>query len=64
MKARIVYFWSLRFLSGVGACFNLMWTEHGMHVACWSAFALQGLHRFEVPRLSDMSNRLFVAVST
>ena len=27
-------------------------------------FPLQGVHRFESPRLSDMSNRLFVAVST
>jgi hypothetical protein len=25
-------------------------------------FPLQGVHRFESPRLSDMSNRLFVAV--
>jgi hypothetical protein len=25
-------------------------------------FPLQGVYRFESPRLSDMSNRLFVAV--
>jgi hypothetical protein len=27
-------------------------------------FSLQGVHRFKSPRLSDMSNRLFTAVST
>jgi hypothetical protein len=26
-----------------------------MHVACWSGLSLQGVHRFESPRLSDMS---------
>jgi hypothetical protein len=31
------------------------------YVLCWSGFLLQGVHRFESPRLSDMSNRLFVA---
>jgi hypothetical protein len=31
------------------------------YVACWSGFLLQGVHRFESPRLSDMSNCLFVA---
>jgi hypothetical protein len=36
----------------------------GGHMACWSGFPLQGVHRFESPRLSDMSNRLFVAVIT
>jgi hypothetical protein len=39
---------------------------HGLvreaYVTCWSGFFLQGVHRFESPRLSDMSNRLFVAV--
>jgi hypothetical protein len=30
------------------------------YVSCWSGFPLQGVHRFESPRLSDMSNRLFV----
>jgi hypothetical protein len=30
-------------------------TEHGMCVTCWSGFPLQGVHRFELPRLSDMS---------
>jgi hypothetical protein len=39
-----------------------MRTERGMRVACWLGFPLQGIHRFESPRLSDMSNRLFVAV--
>jgi hypothetical protein len=38
--------------------------ERGMCVACWSGFPLQGVHRFESPRLSNMSNRLFVAVFT
>jgi hypothetical protein len=37
-------------------------TERGKRVACWSGFPLQGVHRFELPQLSDMSNRLFVAV--
>jgi hypothetical protein len=31
------------------------WTKHGKHVACWSGFPLQGVHRFESLRLSDMS---------
>jgi hypothetical protein len=34
------------------------------YVVCWSGFPLQGVHRFESPRLSDMSNRLFVVVIT
>jgi hypothetical protein len=38
--------------------------EWEAYVACWSGFPLQGVHRFESPRLSDMSNRLFVAVFT
>jgi hypothetical protein len=38
--------------------------EWEAYVACWSGFPLQGVHRFESPRLSDMSNRLFVAVIT
>jgi hypothetical protein len=33
-------------------------------VACWSGFPLQGVHRFESPRLLDMSNRFFVTVFT
>jgi hypothetical protein len=33
-------------------------TEREMRVACWSGFPLQGVHRFESPRLLDMSNRL------
>jgi hypothetical protein len=38
------------------------WTERGKRVVCWSGFPLQGVHQFESPRLSDMSNSLFVAV--
>jgi hypothetical protein len=38
--------------------------EWEAYVVCWSNFPLQGVHRFESPRLSDMSNRLFVAVIT
>jgi hypothetical protein len=34
------------------------------YVVCWSGFSLQGVHRFESPRLSDMSNRLFMMVIT
>jgi hypothetical protein len=30
-------------------------TECVMRVACWSDFALQGVHGFKSPRLSDMS---------
>jgi hypothetical protein len=32
--------------------------ERGKRVACWSGFSVQGLHRFESPRLSYMSNHL------
>jgi hypothetical protein len=38
--------------------------EWEVYVACWSGFSLQDVHRFESPRLSNMSNRLFVAVIT
>jgi hypothetical protein len=31
------------------------------YVSCWSGFSLHGVHRFESLRLSDVSNRLFVA---
>jgi hypothetical protein len=31
------------------------------YVSCWSSFPLHGVHWFESSRLSDMSNRLFVA---
>jgi hypothetical protein len=34
------------------------------YASCWSGFPLQVVHRFESPRLSDMSNRLFVVVFT
>jgi hypothetical protein len=41
---------------------------HGLeweaYVTCWSDFPLHGIHRFESLRLSDMSNRLFVAIIT
>jgi hypothetical protein len=40
------------------------WIECGKCVTCWSSFSLQGVHRFESSRLSNMSNRLFVVVST
>jgi hypothetical protein len=42
----------------LGVC-GLAWEAY---VPCCSGFPLQGVHRFESPRLSDMSNRLFVAV--
>jgi hypothetical protein len=32
------------------------------YVTRWSGFFLQGVHRFESPLLSDMSNHFFVAV--
>jgi hypothetical protein len=38
--------------------------EWEAYVVCWSDFPLHGVHRFESPRLLDMSNRLFVAVIT
>jgi hypothetical protein len=41
---------------------------HGLeweaYVACWSGFPLHSVHRFESPWLSDISNRLFVAITT
>jgi hypothetical protein len=37
---------------------------HGLaweaYVSSWSSFSLYGVHRFKSPRLSNMSNRLFV----
>jgi hypothetical protein len=36
---------------------------HEKSMACWSGFPLQSVHRFKSPRLSDMSNHLFVTVS-
>jgi hypothetical protein len=39
-------------------------TERGERVECWSGFLLQGVHRFELPRLSNMSKRFFVVVIT
>jgi hypothetical protein len=38
--------------------------EWEVYVVCWSDFSLQGVYQFESPRLSDMSNRLFVTVIT
>jgi hypothetical protein len=38
--------------------------EWEAYVACCSGFPLQGVHRFKSPRLSDMSNSLFVVVIT
>jgi hypothetical protein len=42
------------------------WGVHGLtweaYMSCCSSFPLHGVHQFELPRLSDMSNRLFVAV--
>jgi hypothetical protein len=40
------------------------WTGVGSVRVVSVGFPLQGVHRFESPRLSDMSNRLFVAVFT
>jgi hypothetical protein len=31
------------------------------YVSCWLDFPLQGVHRFELLQLSDMSNHLFMA---
>jgi hypothetical protein len=38
------------------------WTGVGSVRIVLVGFPLQGVHQFELPRLSDMSNRLFVAV--
>jgi hypothetical protein len=38
--------------------------KRGWCMACWSGFPLQGVYRFESPRLSDLSNRLFVTIIT
>jgi hypothetical protein len=43
-----------------GVC-GLAWEAY---MSCWSSFPLQGVHRFESPWLSDMSNRLFVVAFT
>jgi hypothetical protein len=39
-------------------------TKREKRVACWLGFPLQGVHRFESPRLLDISNRLFMTVFT
>jgi hypothetical protein len=41
-----------------------VWTRVGSVRGMLFGFSLQGVHRFESPRLSDMSNCLFVAVIT
>jgi hypothetical protein len=41
----------------LGLC-GLVWEAY---MSCWLGFPLQGVHRFESPRLSDMSNCFFVA---
>jgi hypothetical protein len=38
-----------------------MQINRGGRMTCWSGFSLQGVHRFESSRLSDMCNHLFVA---
>jgi hypothetical protein len=38
--------------------------EWEAYVSYWSGFPLQGVHRFELSRLSNMSNRLFMAIIT
>jgi hypothetical protein len=38
--------------------------KHEGRMECWSGFPLHGVHQFESPRLSDMSNYLFLAVTT
>jgi hypothetical protein len=38
------------------------WAGMGSVRVMLVGFPLQGVHQFESPRLSDMSNRLFVAV--
>jgi hypothetical protein len=38
-----------------------MWTSVKSVHDVLVGFSLQGVHRFESPRLSDMSNRLFMA---
>jgi hypothetical protein len=40
------------------------WTGMGSVHVVLVGFPLQGVHRFELPQLSDMSNYLFVAVIT
>jgi hypothetical protein len=40
---------------------GLAWESY---VSCWLGFPLHGVHQFESPRLSDMSNHLFVLVIT
>jgi hypothetical protein len=34
-------------------------TEREKRVTCWLNFLLQGVHRFKLPQLLYMSNRLF-----
>jgi hypothetical protein len=52
------YMWTTWDTYGRGAYAGWEWKACGVLVG----FPLQGVHRFESPRLSDVSNRLFVAV--
>jgi hypothetical protein len=45
---------------GRGVYANRVWKACGVLIK----FLLQGVHRFESPRLSNMSNRLFISVGT
>jgi hypothetical protein len=38
--------------------------KHGGRMTYWSGFPLQGVHGFELPRLSDMSNHLLMSIIT
>jgi hypothetical protein len=62
--AKGCYMWTTCDTYGLGSYVGYMWTEHVKRVAYWSDCPLRGVHRFESPRLSDMSNRLFVTVIT
>jgi hypothetical protein len=54
------YMWTTWDMYGRGPYTDWVWKMCGVLVG----FPLQGVHRFESPRLSDMSIRLFVAVFT
>jgi hypothetical protein len=53
---------TIRGLCEIHMVLDHMRTERGKRVVCWLGFPLQSVHRFESPRLLEMSNRLFVAV--
>jgi hypothetical protein len=50
---RLPHTWIARMKHTWGVC-GLAWEAY---ISCVSGFPLQGVHRFESPRLSDMSNR-------